>query len=319
MSHTPPGGPPLRSSQSPRPPPRLGIDLGGTKIAGVALSPDGSVLAERRLATPRHDYAATIETIAGMVASLEESAGSGGSVGIGMPGSVAAASGLVQNANSTWLNGRPLVRDLQARLGRPVRVANDANCFALSEAVDGAGAGAPSMLGVILGTGCGSGVVINGRLIDGPLGIGGEWGHNPLPWPTAAELPGPACWCGRNGCLETWISGPALEADHLRDAGVSLRGADIAERAQRGDAAARATLDRHADRLARGLAHVMNILDPHVVVLGGGLSGLAHLYEVLPELICRHLFTAHPSVTLRPPRWGDAGGVRGAAWLWGEP
>ena len=306
---------------------RLGIDLGGTKIAGVALAPDGATLAERRIATPRHDYAATVDAIAGMVAWLEARAGGqdanggtvAGSVGIGMPGSVAPASGLVQNANSTWLNGRPLVRDLEARLGRAVRVANDANCFALSEAVDGAGAGAPSVLGVILGTGCGSGVVMAGGLIDGPLGIGGEWGHNPLPWPAAEELPGPACWCGRHGCLETWVSGPGLEADHARATGLSLSGPDIAIRAASGDAAARAALDRHADRLARGLAHVMNILDPHVVVLGGGLSGLAHLYEVLPELVCRHLFTRHPSVTIKPPRWGDAGGMRGAAWLWGRP
>jgi fructokinase len=304
---------------------RLGIDLGGTKIAGVALAPDGATLAERRIATPRHDYAATVEAIAGMVAWLEARAcdheadrgAVAGSVGIGMPGSVVPASGLVQNANSTWLNGRPLVRDLEARLGRAVRVANDANCFALSEAVDGAGAGAPSVLGVILGTGCGSGVVIAGHLIDGPLGIGGEWGHNPLPWPAAEELPGPACWCGRHGCLETWVSGPGLEADHARATGLSLSGPEIAARAASGDAAARSALDRHADRLARGLAHVMNILDPHVVVLGGGLSRLAHLYEVLPGLVCRHLFTTHPSVTIRPPRWGDAGGMRGAAWLWG--
>jgi fructokinase len=256
-----------------------------------------------------------------MISRLEADAGSKrdpNSIGVGVPGSVAPATGLMQNANSTWLNGRPLARDLEARLGRPVRLANDANCFALSEAVDGAGAGAPSVLGVILGTGCGSGLVLNGHIVDGPLGIGGDWGHNPLPWASAEELPGRACWCGRTGCLETWVSGPALEADHARASGLRLAGPEIAARAEAGDAIARATLDRHADRLARGLAHVMNIVDPHVVVLGGGLSGLAHLYDRLPEIIGRHLFTANPAVTIRPPRWGDAGGVRGAAWLWGR-
>jgi fructokinase len=299
---------------------RLGIDLGGTKIAGVALAPDGASVAEHRMPAPRHDYGATLEAIAAMVARLEEDAGSQGrtcgSIGIGVPGSVAPASGLMQNANSTWLNGRPLVADLEARLGRPVRLANDANCFALSEAVDGAGAGAPSVFGVILGTGCGGGLVLNGRLVDGPLGIGGEWGHNPLPWATAEEHPGPPCWCGRCGCLETWISGSGLEADHARVTGQHRSGKEIVAQAESGDAAAKATLDRHASRLARGLAHVMNIFDPHVVVLGGGLSGLSHLYHVLPALIGRHLFTTHPRVTLKPPRWGDAGGVRGAAWLW---
>jgi fructokinase len=301
---------------------RLGIDLGGTKIAGVALAPlppsGGVTAAEHRMAAPRHDYAATLEAIASMVAWLERASGASGSIGIGMPGSVAPHSGLVQNANSTWLNGRPLARDLEAHLKRPVRLANDANCFALSEATDGAGAGAPSVLGVILGTGCGSGLVLRGHLVDGPLGIGGEWGHNPLPWAAADEHPGPRCWCGRNGCLETWVSGPGLEADHARVTGERLAGVEIVARAEAGDAAARATLDRHASRLARGLAHVINILDPHVVVLGGGLSNLAHLYAELPDRIRPHLFAAHASVTVRPPRWGDASGVRGAAWLWGR-
>jgi fructokinase len=271
------------------------------------------------MASPRHDYRGTVEAIAAMVARLEAEAGAQGSIGIGVPGSVAPLSGLMQNANSTWLNGRPLAGDLEARLGRPVRLANDANCFALSEAVDGAGAGAPSVFGVILGTGCGGGLVLDGRLVDGPLGIGGEWGHNPLPWATAEEHPGPACWCGRRGCLEAWVSGPALEADHARATGLSLSGPEIVARAEAGDGEARATLDRHACRLARGLAHVMNITDPHIVVLGGGLARLPHLYGALPALVCRHLFTAHPRVTLKPPHWGDAGGVRGAAWLWGGP
>ena len=298
---------------------RLGIDLGGTKIAGIALAPDGAVVAEHRMAAPRHDYGATLEAIAGMVARLEELSGGRGTVGIGTPGSVAPSGGLMQNANSTWLNGRPFGRDLEARLGRPVRLANDANCFALSEAVDGAGADAPSVFGVILGTGCGGGLVLRGQLLDGPLGIGGEWGHNPLPWAAPDEHPGPRCWCGRNGCLETWISGPGLEADHARITGESLSGAEIVARAERGDAQAQATLDRHARRLARGLAHVINIFDPHVIVLGGGLSAMRHLYEVLPDLVCPYVFAAHPRVSIRPPRWGDASGVRGAAWLWGRP
>ena len=295
---------------------RLGIDLGGTKIAGVALASDGATMAQHRMPAPRHDYAATMEAIAEMVVRLETESGGRGSIGIGMPGSLSPVDGLVQNANSTWLNGRPLGRDLEARLGRPVRLANDANCFALSEAVDGAGAGAPTVLGVILGTGCGGGLVRRGEPIDGPLGIGGEWGHNPLPWATPDETPGPTCWCGRCGCLETWVSGPGLEADHARATGERLTGAELAARADRGEAVARATLDRHAGRLARGLAHVINILDPHVVVLGGGLSNLAYLYAELPGQIGPHLFTSHPRVTLKPPRWGDASGVRGAAWLW---
>ncbi len=296
---------------------RLGIDLGGTKIAGIALAADGTTLAEHRMLAPRHDYAATIEAIGAMVAWLQAASKTRGSVGIGMPGSLARGTGFVQNANSTWLNGRPFGQDLEAYLKRPVRLANDANCFALSEAADGAGAGAASVFGVILGTGCGGGLVLGGHLVDGPLGIAGEWGHNPLPWPTADEQPGPLCWCGRRGCLETWVSGSGLEADHARITGESRTGADIAARAATGDIAARATLDRHADRLARGLAHVINIVDPHVVVLGGGLSRLAHLYDALPQRVAPHLFTDHPRRPLGPPRWGAACGVRGAARLWG--
>jgi fructokinase len=294
---------------------RLGVDLGGSKIAGVALDPVGGTLAEHRIAAPRGDYAATLDAISDMVAHLERLAGARGSIGIGMPGSIA-ASGLVQNANSTWLNGRPFARDLDTRLGRPVRLANDANCFALSEAIDGAGAGAPSLFGVILGTGCGGGLVVGGRLIDGARGIGGEWGHNPLPWSAADEHPGPRCWCGRNGCMEVWVSGPGLEADHARVAAVALGCEDIAARAEAGEAAAIGTLERHAGRLARGLAHVVNIFDPHVIVLGGGLSNLTHLYAALPGLMAPYVFAEKGHVDVRPPRWGDAGGVRGAARLW---
>ncbi len=296
---------------------RIGIDLGGTKIAGLALAPDGRTLAEHRVPAPRHDYEATIKAVADMVAQLEAAAGARGSVGIGMPGSLSPRSGLVQNANSTWLNGRPFQRDLEAHLARPVRLANDANCFALSEAVDGAGAGARSVFGVILGTGCGGGLVFDGTLIDGPRGIGGEWGHNPLPWPRAEEHPGPLCWCGRTGCMETWVSGPGLEADHARATGQQLSAEAIAAGAAAGEAEARATLERHASRLARGLAAVVNVFDPEVIVLGGGLSKLAHLYEVLPALIAPHILRRCAQVAIKPPRWGDAGGVRGAAWLWG--
>lgn len=295
---------------------RLGIDLGGTKIEGAAFSADGSEMARHRAPAPRGDYGASVAAICDLVQRLEATAGRQGTVGIGMPGSLSPATGLARNANSTWLNGQPLQRDIEARLGRRVRLANDANCFALSEAVDGAGAGARLVFGVILGTGCGGGIVHERRVVDGPLGIGGEWGHNPLPWATADEHPGPLCWCGRRGCMETWVSGPALEADHARATGRSLTPEDIVAQAEHANSAAQATLDRHASRLARGLAGIVNVLDPDVIVLGGGLSQLSHLYTQLPDLMAPHIFSDHVSVTIRPPRWGDAGGVRGAAWLW---
>jgi len=295
---------------------RVGVDLGGTKLAGVALGPAGRSLSEHRTPAPRHDYWATVRAIADMVRLLEQRAGTEASIGVGIPGSVAPASGLVQNANSTWLNGKPLQRDLEAHLRRPVRLANDANCFALSEAVDGAGTGARSVFGVILGTGCGGGLVREGALIDGPRGIGGEWGHNPLPWADADERPGPVCWCGRAGCIETWVSGPGLQADHARATGEQVCAEEIAARARSADVDAQATLARHARRLARGLAHVINIFDPDVIVLGGGLSKLTHLYDVLPDLTAPHVFAAPAQVVIKPPVWGDAGGVRGAAWLW---
>ncbi|MDX2257588.1 MAG: ROK family protein [Hyphomicrobiaceae bacterium] len=306
---------------------RIGIDLGGSKIEGLALASDGRDLARERLAAPRGDYRATIEAIAGIVERLSSAAGTGAAsgasvtVGVGMPGSIAPSSGLVQNANSTWLNGRPFAADLGQRLELPLRLANDANCFALSEAVDGAGAGARTVFGVILGTGVGGGIVRDRALLDGPRGIGGEWGHNPLPRPRDEEVPGPLCWCGRHGCLEAWLSGPALAADHQRATGDVIDAAQIAERAAAGDGVAQASLARHAERLARGIAHVVNIIDPDVVVLGGGLSRLAHLYARLPDLVAPHVFAdgAGSRVDVRPPRWGDASGVRGAAWLWGGP
>jgi fructokinase len=301
-----------------RDPMRIGIDLGGTKIAGIALKPDESVAAELRIATPREDYAATLEAVHQLVLQLERAAGARGVVGLGMPGSISPVTGLVQNANSTWLNGRPFDRDLARHLGRPLKVANDANCFALSEATDGAAAGARAVFGVILGTGCGGGLVLEGKLVVGPRAIAGEWGHNPLPWPQPDELPGPRCWCGRFGCIESWVSGPGLSADYARATGECLTPAEIAAAAARGVKSAVETLERHASRLARGLAHVINIFDPEAIVLGGGLSQLEHLYEQLPGLIAPHVFAAKASVDILRPKWGDASGVRGAAWLWGR-
>lgn len=296
---------------------RIGIDLGGTKLEGILLGPSGTECARLRAPAPRADYRATIEAIYAQVASLKQQAGvDNASIGVGMPGSLSPRTGRVQNANSTWLNGQPFGRDLESRLGQPVRLANDANCFAVSEATDGAGAGARSVFGVILGTGCGGGIVFGGRLIDGPQSIGGEWGHNPLPWPEASEHPGRRCWCGRQGCMETWVSGPGLAADHQHVTGDRLSGEDIVRAAAGGDSGARATLERHASRLARGLAHVVNLIDPEVIILGGGLSALEHLYRDVPRLMAPFVFADHPEVTLRPPKWGDASGVRGAAWLW---
>lgn len=304
---------------------RLGIDLGGTKIEGVILDPAGDAIVSQRVPTPRdhdHDtaYAATLTTLSDLVKQLRFAAkltdGEGSSIGIGMPGSISPATGRVQNANSTWLNGRRFKEDVEHRFGQPVRFANDANCFAISEASDGAAAGAASVLGIILGTGCGAGLVINGHIVNGPRGIGGEWGHNPLPWSDADEHPGPMCWCGRKGCMETWVSGPALAADYVRWGGPALSAEAIAALANGGDARARQALDRHVSRLARGLAHVVNIVDPEVIVLGGGLSAMDHLYRELSRQMAPHIFAEVPEVALRKPRWGDASGVRGAAWLW---
>lgn len=295
----------------------MGIDLGGTKIEGMVLGRDGVAIARRRIVAPRGDYRETILAIGGLVDGLEAACGRRCSIGVGMPGSISPATGLVQNANSTWLNGRPLHTDVEAHLGRPVRFANDANCFALSEATDGAGAGSRIVFGVILGTGCGGGIVIDGRLVDGPRGIGGEWGHNPLPWPSANELQIAPCWCGRTGCLETWLSGPGVAGDHRRQTGQSLSCEEVvaASRSAEG-ASARATLASHADRLARGLATVVNLIDPDVIVLGGGLSSLSHLYRDVPPLMAPHIFADTPKVVIHAPVWGDAGGARGAAWLW---
>ena len=297
---------------------RIGIDLGGTKIAGVGLNRDGAVLASERVATPRMDYAATLEAIAGVVARIEAATGSSGSVGIGTPGSISPKSGLVQNANSVWLNGQPLQQDLETRLDRPVRLANDANCFALSEATDGAARDAATVFGVIVGTGCGGGIVIDGKSLVGPRAIGGEWGHTPLPWCTDEEHPGPKCWCGQFGCIETWVSGPALANDHRAAAGETLSAEVITARALAKDPQALASLQRHTNRLARALAMVVNIIDPDVIVLGGGLSNLAHLYGRLPDEIEPYIFADHAGIRVLPALHGDTSGVRGAARLWDE-
>lgn len=297
----------------------IGIDLGGTKIEGALLAPDGAELARLRIPAPRDDYRATLDALAHVVDALESEAGARGqaTIGIGMPGSISAATGLTQNSNSVWLNGKPLEHDTAERLGRPVRMANDANCFALSEAVDGAGAGTHIVFGVIVGTGCGGGIVVGGQILNGPRGTGGEWGHTPLPWMTPDEYAtAPTCWCGRRSCMEVWASGTGLAGDYQRVNGRALRGEEIVTAAAAGDAAAQASLDRHASRLARGLANICNVIDPDVVVLGGGLSRLAHLYRDLPRLVAPHIFSDNSAVKIVPPRWGDAGGVRGAAWLW---
>ena len=296
---------------------RIGIDLGGTKIELIALAEAGGELLRRRAATPQGDYRATVLAVAQLVEQAEAELGRRGSVGVGTPGAVSRATGLMKNCNSTCLNGRPLQADLQAALGREVRLANDANCFALSEATDGAAAGARVAFGVIIGTGCGGGVVVNRRILTGANAIAGEWGHNPLPWPRDDERPGPPCYCGKSGCIETWLSGPGLSRDLQTAAGPVLPAAEIAARAATGDAACEAAMQRYEDRLARGLAHVINLLDPEVVVLGGGLSNVARLYDNVPRIWGRYVFSDVVATRLLPPRYGDSSGVRGAAWLWG--
>jgi fructokinase len=294
---------------------RIGIDVGGTKIEGIALADASEELRRLRVQTPRDDYAGTIEAIVSIVTRLEHETGTHGSVGLGIPGAVSPETGRVKNANSTWLNGRALRTDVERALGRSVRLANDANCFALSEAIDGAAAGAEVVFGVILGTGCGGGIVVHQRVLSGPNAIAGEWGHNPLPWPKDDERPGPPCYCGRAGCIETFLSGPGLAADYVKHGGESVDAVEIANRAAAGEAMALAALDRYEDRLARALTTVVNLVDPDVIVLGGGLSNIGRLYASVPPRI--HPFGNEPLRTqLRKARFGDSSGVRGAAWLW---
>ena len=295
---------------------RIGVDLGGTKLEAVALDDSGTELAKQRVATPRGDYEGTLDAIAELVSELEQQTGQSGTVGVGMPGSFSTVTGLIRNANSTWLIGKPFDRDLQARMGREVRFANDANCLAVSEAVDGAGAGATVVFAIILGTGVGGGVALHGKVHNGHNAIGGEWGHNPLGWMEPEEYPGPECYCGKRGCIETFVSGTGFEQDFLRATGERVRGPEIVARAESGDSVAEATLQRYESRLARSLATLANVLDPDVFVLGGGMSNLPRLYESLPRLIPQWTLGREFTTPIRPAKHGDSSGVRGAAWLW---
>ena len=297
---------------------RLGVDLGGTKIEVIALDVHGRERSRIRRATPQGNYDATVREVAAAVDAVESDLGHRGTVGVGIPGTVSQASGLIKNANSTWLIGRPFDRDLSQALQRPVRIQNDANCFAVSEAVDGAGRDASLVFGVILGTGVGGGLVLDRQIVDGPMGITGEWGHVPLPWPEADEWPGPLCYCGRKGCIETFLSGPGMAARYAERIGapVSADAQAIATAAERGDPAAAAYMATYCDRLARGLSCVINIVDPEVIVLGGGLSKLAMLYEEVPARLPRYVFSDRVDTRILAPRHGDSSGVRGAAWLW---
>ena len=295
---------------------RIGIDLGGTKIEGIALDDSGCELRRVRIAAPRDDYRRTIEAIASVVADLEVGSTGQASVGVGIPGAISAVTGRVKNANSTWLNGEALAEDLQERLARPVRLANDANCFTLSEATDGAGAGAEVVFGVILGTGCGGGVSINQRVLVGANAVAGEWGHNPMPWPEPDEWPGPPCYCGRTGCIETFLSGPGLARDYAARSGDAADAIEIVRRADAGqDALAEATLQRYEARLARALTSIIHVLDPDVIVFGGGVSNVERLYRNVPPLI-RPFGGDLPRTRLVKAVHGDSSGVRGAAWLW---
>jgi len=297
---------------------RIGVDVGGTKIEAVALDEGGRELARKRVDTPRGEYEATIATIRDLALGIEAAVGRGPArIGVGHPGWIVASTGLIAGANSTWITGRPFGRDLSAATNRPCRFSNDANCLVVSEATDGAAAGKRVVFGVILGTGVGGGVVVDGRVIDGANGIAGEWEHNPLPWPRDDERPGPSCYCGKSGCIETWLAGPWLAADHKRVTGQTLTGQDIVARAETGDTAADATLARWEDRLARALATIVNLLDPDAVVLGGGLGQIVRLYRNVPPQLARWTSSADSVTPLLRPMHGDSSGVRGAAQLWG--
>ena len=301
---------------------RIGVDLGGTKIEGIVLDDAGKEQARLRAATPRGSYEETVHGVADLVRQLESKVGTRCRVGVGHPGAISPATGLIKNANSTHLNGHPLDRDLKRALGRDeVRLSNDANCFAVSEAADGAGRGWPIVFGVILGTGVGGGIVIDGRPLVGAQAIGGEWGHNALPLPRDDERPGPLCYCGRYGCVEAWLSGPAFQAQFAKSTGRELRATEISEAAEAGDHRAAGAFELYCDRLARALANVINLIDPHVIVLGGGLSRMMPLYRRVPELWRSYVFSEPDSIVtkLLPPLHGDSSGVRGAAWLWPAP
>lgn len=295
---------------------RIGVDLGGTKIEAIALDDQGNTLQRRRVSTPQNDYDAILTAITELVEGMETELGCEATIGVGIPGTISPATDLVKNANTTSLIGQPLHLHLCEAFGREVRIANDADCFAISEASDGAGRDAGSVFGVIVGTGCGGGIVINGRLLSGPNAIAGEWGHNPLPWPQELELPGPNCYCGKHGCIETWISGTGMQNDYIRHGGEALTAAQIVQAARGRNNLADQTLQRYEDRMARALASVINILDPEVIVLGGGMSNVARIYENVPRLWGNYVFSDHVTTRLLPPLHGDSSGVRGAAWLW---
>ncbi len=303
---------------------RIGIDLGGTKIEALALDDQGRELLRRRVATPRRSYEEIVEAVVDLIGTVEVECGQIGSVGLGIPGIASPATGLIKNANTTLLIGHPLDKDLERLLGRPVKLANDANCFALSEATDGAGSALalgvarPTVFGVILGTGTGGGIVVGGQLLVGPDAIAGEWGHNPLPWPTRDELPGPSCWCGLSGCIETYLSGPGLARQYRERTGREGDAAEVAALALEGDADAVATFDVYVQRLGRALASIINILNPDAIVLGGGLSNVARLYEEVPRAWGRYVFSDVVTTRLVRAKHGDSSGVRGAAWLWSE-
>jgi fructokinase len=295
---------------------RIGVDLGGTKIEFVALDQEGREVYRHRVATPREDYDGTVQAIEEGVERIETQLGRRGSVGIGIPGTISGITHRVKNANSTWMNGRRFDRDVSAALGREVRCANDANCLAVSEATDGAGAGKRVVFAVVLGTGCGGGLAIDGRVHNGRNGVAGEWGHTTLPWMRADEYPGPECYCGYRGCIETWISGTGLEADYERATKTKLRGKEIIARSEAGEAAALASLARYEDRLTRSLAQMINILDPDVIVLGGGVSQVPRLYQNVPQRLKEYVFGREADTPVVVAKHGDASGVRGAAWLW---
>jgi len=298
---------------------RLGVDLGGTKIEIAALEPNGRECLRRRMPAPRDDYAATLQAISGLVSEADSALGGHGSIGIGTPGAISPATGLLRNSNSIWLNGKPLQADLETILGREVRIANDANCFALSEATDGAACDAAVVFGVIVGTGAGAGVVVNRGVLTGPNAIAGEWGHNPLPWPRGDENEGPQCYCGKRGCIETYLSGPGLAAAFERATGRTVDARCVVEEAACGNAAAESVLKIYEDRMARALATVINILDPDAIVLGGGMSNVQRFYRNVPEIWGDYVFSDCVHTRLVMPRFGDSSGVRGAAWLWNSP
>lgn len=296
----------------------IGIDLGGTKIEGIALSADGDELFRKRVPTPAGDYRATLYAICDLVRDIESKLNEKGSVGIGTPGAISPATGLLKNSNSVCMNGKPVYEDLSSLLNRNIRISNDANCFALSEATDGAAAGEEIVFGVIVGTGTGAGVVVKGHVLNGPNAIAGEWGHNSLPWPQENERPGPACYCAKYGCIETWLSGPGMSRDYLELSGNALEAKQVVVLAGKGEEAAELCLQRYEDRMARSLAHVINILDPDVIVLGGGMGNIDRLYTNVPKLWGQYVFSDRVDTKLVAPKYGDSSGVRGAAWLWND-